>query len=107
MRFHSLLFVLVVSDLVHGEAALGHNLLERNAALRVLAEVLAGCGYGAAIFLSTACGLQDLPFLPVRSVKHDFRITYALRHGNTRSTEVPENVFRPASQAIPDEEEIE
>jgi hypothetical protein len=38
--------------LIHGEAALGGNLLEREATLRVLLKVLARSGYGAAVFFS-------------------------------------------------------
>ena len=40
----------MVADLVHGEAALGDDLLEGDAALRVLPEVLARGGDGTAVF---------------------------------------------------------
>jgi hypothetical protein len=40
----------VVADLVHSETAFGDDLLERNAAFRVLPEVLARGGDGTAVF---------------------------------------------------------
>jgi len=42
----------VVADLVHGEVALGDDLLEGNAPFRVLPEVLTRGGDGAAVFRS-------------------------------------------------------
>jgi hypothetical protein len=43
-------YLLSVSKLIHGEAALGGSLFEGDA-LAALPEMLAGCGDGAAVFL--------------------------------------------------------
>jgi len=42
----------LLADLVHGEAAFGNHLLEGNAAFRVLPEVVARSGDGAAVRFS-------------------------------------------------------
>src|ERR1035438_7526448 len=41
-----------IADLIHGEAQVGHNLLERNAAFGVFTEVLARFGNCAAVLFS-------------------------------------------------------